>query len=1013
MVSQFHLLPQTFAIIFSLLLCIFVSVETARPTPSIATDKEALISFKSGVSLPPSYWDQNSSPCTNWTGVVCNKLGNRVVALHLSGLGLTGSISPHIGNLSFLRSLQLQNNKLTGNIPSQILHLFRLTSLNLSSNTIQGPLPSNLTQLTALQTLDLASNNITGTLPENLNSLKNLQVLNLARNKLHGPIPPSISNLSSTLTHLNLGTNSLSGTIPSELGFLYKLKELDLAGNQLTGTVALSIYNISSLLLFTVASNQLWGEIPSNIGHTLPNLLYFRNCFNLFTGNIPVSLHNISGIRSIRMSNNFLEGTVPPGLGNLPFIEMYNIGFNRIVSYGGDGLSFITSLTNSTRLQFLAIDGNHLEGVIPESIGNLSKVIEKLYMGGNRIFGHIPSSIGQLSSLTLLNVSYNLISGEIPPEIGQLEELQVLSLAANKMSGHITNSLGNLRKLNNIDLSRNSFVGHIPPSFANFQKLLSMDLSNNLLNGSISTEIFQNLPSLSTILNLSNNFLSGPLPEEIGLLGSVVTIDLSDNRLSGLIPNTIGKCTSLEGLLMARNKLSGPLPNVLGDMRGLEILDLSSNQLSGSIPDKLEDLQVLSYLNLSFNHLEGVIPKGGIFVKNSSSVHLEGNPKLCLHSSCVNPGGHRRKVLIPVLISTVLATLAVCVIVGCLLYVSKSKARVTETNSDLLIKGQHQMVTYEELRVATGNFSTENLIGSGSFGSVYRGCLRDGIEVAVKVLDMKRTGSWKSFLAECEALRSVRHRNLVKLITSCSILDFKNMDFLALVYEYLSNGSLEDWIQGKRKNANGDGLNIVERLNVAIDVACGLDYLHHDCEVPVAHCDLKPSNILLDRDMIAKIGDFGLAKLLIERTSNNVLSSTDVLKGSIGYMPPEYGFGPKPSTAGDAYSFGVVLLELFTGKSPTHESFTGDENIIRWVHSAFPQNIAQVLDSELLHLMQHPPNELERNCLTSIIEVGLSCTSASPEGRISLRDALHKLEAARQTLFKHTLVETESAKHEF
>ncbi|PQP96025.1 putative LRR receptor-like serine/threonine-protein kinase [Prunus yedoensis var. nudiflora] len=1010
MVSPFHLLPQTFAITFYVLVCIFVSGEAA--ITSIATDKEALLSFKSGVSLPPSFWDQNSSPCTNWTGVVCNKLGNRVVALHLSGLGLTGSITPHIGNLSFLRSLQLQNNKLTGNIPSQILHLFRLTSLNLSSNTIQGPLPSNLTQLTALQTLDLASNNITGTLPENLDSLKNLQVLNLARNNLHGPIPPSISNLSSTLTHLNLGTNSLSGTIPSELGFLYKLKELDLAGNQLTGTVALSIYNISSLVLFTVASNQLWGEIPSNIGHTLPNLLYFRNCVNLFTGNIPLSLHNISSIRSIRMSANFLEGTVPPGLGNLPFLEMYNIGFNRIVSYGGDGLSFITSLTNSTRLQFLAIDGNHLEGVIPESIGNLSRVLQKLYMGGNRIFGHIPSSIGQLSSLTLLNVSYNLISGEIPPEIGQLEELQVLSLAGNKMSGHIPNSLGNLRKLNKIYLSRNYFVGYIPPSFANFHKLLSMDLSNNLLNGSISTEIFRNLPSLSISLNLANNFLSGALPEEIGLLGSVATIDLSDNHLSGLIPNTIGKCTSLEGLLMARNKLYGPLPNVLGDMRGLEILDLSSNQLSGSIPDKLEDLQVLSYLNLSFNHLEGVIPNGGIFVKNSSSVHLEGNPKLCLHSSCVNPGGHRRKVLILVLITTtVLATLAVCVIVGCSLYVSKSKAKVTVTNSDLLLKGQHQMVTYEELRGATGNFNLENLIGSGSFGSVYRGCLREGIEVAVKVLDIKRTGSWKSFLAECEALRSVRHRNLVKLITSCSSLDFKNMDFLALVYEYLSNGSLEDWIQGKRKNTNGDGLNIVERLNVAIDVACGLDYLHHDCEVPVAHCDLKPSNILLDRDMIAKIGDFGLAKLLIVKTGNNALSSTDVLKGSIGYMPPEYGFGQKPSTAGDAYSFGVVLLELFTGKSPTHERFTGDENLIKWVHSAFPQNIAQVLDSELLHPMQHPPNELERNCLTSVIEVGLSCTHASPEGRISLRDALHKLEAAWQTLLKHTHVE--SAKHEF
>ncbi|KAM1022150.1 hypothetical protein TB2_043108 [Malus domestica] len=779
----------------------------------------------------------------------------------------------------------------------------------------------------ALESLDFSSNNITGILPQNLSQLKNLRVLNLARNNFLGAIPPSISNLSSTLTNLNLGTNSFSGTIPSELGHLHKLKELDLAGNHLTRTIAPSIYNISSLVLFTVASNQLWGEIPSNIGDTLPNLLFFRNCFNKFTGKIPTSLHNISGIRSIRMSNNFHEGTVPPGLGNLPFLEMYNIGFNRIVSYGKDGLNFITSLTNSTRLQFLAVDDNQLEGLIPESIGNLSKFLQRLYMGGNRIYGDIPSSIGHLSSLTLLNVSYNSISGEIPPEISQLEELQMLGLAGNKMSGHIPNSL-----------------------------------------------------------------------------------DLSSNQFSGLIPSSIEKCKSLDGLFMARNKLSGPLPNALGEIRGLEILDLSSNQLSGSIPDKLQDLHILRYLNLSFNQLEGVIPNRGVF-RNVSSVHLEGNPKLCMHFPCVN---RRRKVLVRVRITTiVLATLAVCIMVGLLLHIRKKrgsggKATTIETNSGLLLKGQHQMVTYEELRGATGNFNTENLIGSGSFGTVCKGFLREGTEVAVKVLDAKMRASWKSFLAECEALRSVRHRNLVKLITSCSSLDFKNMEFLALIYEYLSNGSLEDWISGKRKNEDGDGLNILERLNVAIDVACGLDYLHHDCEVPVVHCDLKPSNILLDGDMNAKIGDFGLAKLLMEGTeiAQQSISSTNVLKGSIGYIPPEYGIHQKPSTAGDAYSFGVMLLQLFTGKSPTHESFTGDQNIIRWVQSAFPHDVIKVLDSELLNDPIIP--EVEHNCIIPIIEVGLSCTCASPDGRISLRDALHKLETARKTLLS-----VESAKHKF
>ncbi|PRQ34180.1 putative protein kinase RLK-Pelle-LRR-XII-1 family [Rosa chinensis] len=1021
--SHFHtLLPPQFSML-ALLLCIsFLSAESAI-IPSITTDKEALISFKEALlDVPPSLtWDQNSSPCRNWTGVVCRKHGQswRVVGLDLSGLGLTGSISPHIGNLSFLQSLQLQNNKLTGAIPTQVVNLFRMRSLNLSSNAIQGPLPSNMSHLTALEMLDLAGNNITGRLPEEIFSQRKLRVLNLGRNSFFGSIPSSISNLSSTLTYLNLGTNSLSGIIPSELGLLINLKELDLSGNKFTGTVAPSIYNITSLVLFTVASNQLWGEIPKNIDETLPNLLHYRNCFNLMTGKIPASLHNITKIRSIRMSNNFLEGTVPPGLGNMPFLEMYNIGFNRIISKGSDGLSFITSLTNSTNLQYLAIDDNQLEGVIPESLGNLSKVLSKLYMGGNRIYGNIPASVGHLSRLALLNVSYNSISGEIPTEIGQLENLQMLGLAGNQLSGHIPNSLGNLKKLNDLDLSGNHFVGQIPSSFSNFQNLLSMDLSNNQLNGTISGETLK-LPSLSTILNLSKNFLSGPLPSEIGSLESVVTIDLSDNALSGDIPGSIEKCKSLERLLLSRNRISGPIPNGLGELRGLEFLDLSSNQLSSSIPENFQDLHALRYLNLSFNNLEGVIPNGGLFVTNFTNVHLEGNPKICLKFPCVkNIDGRRRKILVPVMIiTTVFAT--ICVIVGCLVYAKKRKgcrAKITETCDDLEVKGQHQMVSYEELRRSTGNFNPDNLVGRGSFGSVYKGFLRDqGIEVAVKVLDIRTTGSWKSFLAECNALRSVRHRNLVKLITSCSSLDSKNMEFLALVYEYLSNGSLEDWIKGKRTNSDGDGLSIVERLNAAIDVACGLDYLHNDCEVPVAHCDLKPSNILLDKDMTARVGDFGLARLLIQETSTqHSIGSTNVLKGSIGYIPPEYGFGHKPSTAGDAYSFGVMLLELFTGKSPTDESFTGEVNLVQWVQSSFPHNIAQVLDSELLHYEHdedsNPISEEDLNCLISVIEVGLSCTFASPDGRISLRDALHKLETARETFLK--LAHLDSAECKF
>ncbi|KAJ9188733.1 hypothetical protein P3X46_000100 [Hevea brasiliensis] len=971
--------------------CMFPFADSA--TLSIETDKEALILFKSQISQqslnPLSSWDQNSSPC-NWTGVSCNS--HRVVGLNLPNLGLDGSISPHIGNLSFLRSLQLQNNKLTGTLPDQICNLFRLRILNISSNSLQGLIPSNMSRLAELRVLDLSMNKITGKIPEELSFLTKLQVLNFGRNLFSGGIPSSIGNISS-LEDLIVGTNTLSGPIPSDLSRLQNLKVLDLTINNLTGTVPSTIYNMSSLVYLALASNQLWGKIPFDVGEKLPNLLGFNFCFNKFTGTIPGSLHNLTNIQIIRMAYNLLEGTVPPGLGNLPFLEMYNIGFNKIVSSGDNGLGFITSLTNSTRLKFLAFDGNLLQGIIPESIGNLSKVLQKLYMGGNNFYGTIPASIGNLSSLTLLNLSYNAITGEIPVEIGKLENLQMLGLAGNRIFGRIPDSLGNLQKLNKIDLSGNELVGGISTAFGNLHSVLSLDLSNNKLNGSIPKEVL-NLPSLTTIFNLSNNFL-------------ILLPLISNNRLSGNIPNMIKNCKSLEELYIARNTFSGPIPGTLGEVKGLGTLDLSYNNLSGFIPPDLQKLQALESLNLAFNNLEGIVPCGGVFT-NLSRVQLEGNPKLSLKIGCGNAQDHRRKP-VKVYVSVgvaVMATLVVFFSIGSLFYM-KRRRKIPDSSN--FIKEQHQMVSYHNLRQATGNFNEENLIGNGSFGSVYKGCLGDGSVVAIKVLDIKQIGFQKSFLAECEALRNVRHRNLVKLITSCSSVDLKNKEFLALVYEFLGNGSLDDWVKGKRKKGNGEGLNLVQRLNVAIDVASVMDYLHHDCEVPVVHCDLKPSNILLDEDLTAKVGDFGLARLLIEKVGDQTsISSTHVLKGSVGYIPPEYGLGVKPSTAGDTYSFGVLLLELFTGKSPTDDTLMGEQNLVGWVQSAFPSRLLQVLDPELLLLMDNLFHdgrninpEVQQECVITILGIGLSCTMNSPDSRISIRNALHKLKAARNNLLNH------------
>ncbi|KAH9742004.1 protein kinase domain-containing protein [Citrus sinensis] len=863
----------------------------------INTDKEALMSFKSQISQespssPLSYWNPSSSPCT-WPGVICNNFGNRVIGLNLSSFGLEGTISPHIGNLSFLRSIQLQNNKLSGNLSREIGNLFRLRVLNISFNNLQGELPVNISKLTELKMLDLMANKITGRVTDDqLRNLRSLQVLNFGKNLLWGSIPPSIANL-------------LAGTVPS------------------------TIYNMTSLVHLRLASNQLGGEIPYDVRDTLPNLLDFIYCFNRFTGKIPGSLHNLTNIQIIRMTHNLLEGTLPPGLGNLPFLRTYNIGFNKIVSSGDDeGLSFITSLTNSTHLNYLALDGNQFEGKIPESIGNFSNELSKLYLGGNHIYGKIPASIGRLRSLTLLDLSYNSISGEIPIEIGQLQGLQVLGLAGNEISGVIPNSFANLKKLNQIDLSGNELTGEIPISFGNFQSLLSIDLSNNRINGNIPKGILS-IPSLSTIVNLSKNFLEGPLPEEISRLENVVTIDLSDNSLSGNLPNSLKNCKSLEELLMTNNQFSGPIPNIVAELKGLEVLDLSSNKLSGSIPSDLQNLQALRSLNLTFNNLEGVVPSEGIF-RNMSNVHLKGNPKLCLQLGCENPRSHGSRLIILSIIVTIMAVIAGCFLIVWPIIVRKRKAKRVGVSA--LFKVCHPKISYDELRRATGNFSHENLIGSGSFG----------------------------------------HRNLVKLITSCSSLDSKNMEFLALVYEFLSNGSLGDWIHGERKNEL----------------------------VPVVHSDLKPGNILLDEEMTAKVGDFGLARFLLERVDNqSSISSTHVFMGSIGYVPP----GERPSTAGDVYSFGVMLLEIFTGMSPTSESFAGEFNIVKWVESNLPENVLQVLDPELRQLMTSNESQTIQlhDCLITIIgSVGLSCTTESPGGRIGIREALRRLKSSQEILLK-------------
>ncbi|CAN1844607.1 Receptor-like protein kinase HSL1 [Linum perenne] len=793
-----------------------------------------------------------------------------------------------------------------------------VTSVDLSNALLAGPFPTFFCRISTLTSLSLFNNSINSSLPADVSSCRSLQYLNLSQNLLAGSIPGSLADLPD-LRQLDLQGNSFTGEIPAKFGEFRRLEWISLAGNLLTGT------------------------IPPQIG-------------------------NITTLKQLLLSYNpYSAGALPSELGNL------------------------------LNLEDLWMAGCNLEGPIPDSLGELSK-LENLDLYNNNLNGTLPSRLGSNSPLMRLDVSYNSFSGGIPENLCEKGLLDELILINNSFAGEIPESLGKCRSLGRVRLKNNQLSGSVPDEMWGLPRVYLLELDGNSLSGQISGKI-SSANNLSVLL-ISNNQFSGSIPMEIGYLGNLRELSASDNKLTGQLPNSFVKLNQLGRLVLSNNQLSGEFPAGVEDWKNLFELNLSNNNLSGEIPGKLGSLPVLNYLDLSGNEFTGKIPSDlqklklnllnlsnnklsgklpPMFAKDMYRKSFVGNPGLCgdMEGLCPEKEESKKKRNLWILRSILIAAVLVFVL-GVTWFILKFRSLKKGKTGGLVIskwRSFHKL-GFSESEILD-YLKEDNVIGSGASGKVYKVVLSNGETVAVKKLYGGGNGERDEFEAEVDTLGNIRHKNIVKLWCCCNTVDCK-----LLVYEYMPNGSLGDYLHcGKGR---GRFLDWPTRFKIAMDAAEGLSYLHHDTVPPIVHRDVKSNNILLDGEFGARVADFGVAKIV--HGVNKGTQSMSVIAGSYGYIAPEYAYTLRVNEKSDIYSFGVVILELVTGRLPVDPEF-GEKDLVKWVYSVLDQkSVDQVIDQKL--------DSSFRDEICRVLDVGLRCTSSLPISRPSMRRVVKMLQEA-------------------
>ncbi|TVU33412.1 hypothetical protein EJB05_25228, partial [Eragrostis curvula] len=1019
-------------------LALLLLISLATPTNSCTEqEKTSLLQFIAGLSqdagLAMSWKD--GTGCCKWEGITCNWNGT-VTNVSLASRGLEGHISQSLGNLTGLQHLNLSCNSLSGSLPLELVSSSSIIVLDVSFNRLSGDLhelPSS-TPGQPLQVLNISSNLFTGQFTSaTWKGMGNLIALNASNNSFIGQIPTHFCNISPSLTVLELCYNKFSGSIPPGLSNCSKLRVLRAGHNNLSGPLPDELFNATLLEYLSFFSNGLEGILDGAHIVKLSNLAILDLGANKFRGKIPNSIGQLKRLQELHLDYNNMSGELPSTLTNCTNLITIDLKSNNFT-----GLLAKVNFSNLPNLRTIDLLRNNFSGTIPESIYSCSN-LTALRLSVNNLHGQLSEGLGNLKSLTFLSLAYNhftnitntlqilkrcrnlttlligpnFMNETLPDDdsIDGFESLQVLSLGGCSFLGKIPHWLSKLTNLEMLFLENNQLTGPIPDWIGSLNFLFYLDISNNSLTGQIATELTEMpmLKSEKTAAHLDPRVFELPIYLDPFLQYRKASafpkvLNLGNNSFTGVIPPEIGLLKELLSLNLSFNNLHGDIPQSICNLTNLMALDLSSNNLTGRIPAALNNLHFLSEFNVSFNDLEGPVPATGQLSTFTNS-SFDGNPKLCdpmLIHRCnsdeapLSSVKQHNKLIYAIAFGVFFGGIAILFLLVRLFFMFKgtnfrTKNRSTNesvievvsfnSNSEhsLLMmlgsKGEENKLTFTDIMKATNNFDKENIIGCGGYGLVYKAELPDGSKLAIKRLNGEMCLMEREFTAEVEALSMAQHENLVPLWGYCIQ---GNSRFL--IYSFMENGSLDDWLHNSDDDAS-TCLDWPTRLKIAQGTSRGLSYIHKDCKPQIVHRDIKSSNILLDKEFKAYVADFGLSRLILP----NKTHVTTELVGTLGYIPPEYGQGWVATLRGDIYSFGVVLLELLTGRRPVPVLSTSKE-LVPWVLEMRSQGKQiEVLDPTLRGT-GHEEKMLK------VLEVACKCVNHNPSMRPAIMEVVSHLE---------------------